>query len=109
MALVAFTASLCLGWTTVGHLGPADDAECGAVEVAAGHAGSQFEAVKASLPASHCAFCHWQRAVSGANLAALTSGIFQLQLVDRFHATPVDAALAPVRDPHTSRGPPALV
>ena len=107
--LVAFTSTLGLGLGAADHLGPADDADCAPVALSADHATTQFEAVKPSAPAGHCAFCHFQRAVGGARASGCVSGLFYLQLLDRPESSLSRVPSSTALDLHTSRGPPASI
>lgn len=108
-ALVAFVASFGLGGTAAGHRDADGDASCEQVELAEGHGRVQFEAVKPSPAATHCAICHWQRAVSGANLAAADGGSFQFQLLGRPVLSGARSPRRAARDQHSSRGPPSQI
>ena len=108
VALIAFLAGLGLGTLTPGHFGADDDAACGQVAVAAAHPSIQFEAVRPGPPAGHCAFCHWQRVVGVADLAALSSWSVTLEPAHRVLPTGVDAPRSLASDNHLSRGPPSL-
>lgn len=108
VALLAFCASLGAGWAASSHLSPGDDAQCGVVDVA-GHPVSQFEAVKTAPVAGHCPYCHLQRVVGGAGLIAQVTGLFQRDRLDDVRPASSPAARSNALDPHTSRGPPAIV
>lgn len=70
-ALATFVGSLSLPLVSFSHLLQDDDRACGSVLLALGHPWAQLEAPHPSLPADHCALCHWLRAVGGAR----TSGV----------------------------------
>ena len=106
-ALVTFTVTFGLGVMTLGHLGPEDDAACGPVGSVAGHPRAQFEAVKLATAAAHCPFCHWQRVVGSASLAAISAGFFELQPLARVVPPSSRAAGLDAIDGRLSRGPPA--
>jgi hypothetical protein len=107
VALVTFAATFGFGVVTVGHFGPEDDAACGQVGLVDGHPRTQFEAVKLSGPATHCPFCHWQRVVSGANLASVTTALFPLERLARVIPSASRVGGSDVLDSRLSRGPPA--
>ena len=65
IALGAFLATFALPVAGSGHLSLAADAACDPGETA-GHAQSQFEIVHPTAAGTHCAVCHWLRAVGGA-------------------------------------------
>src|SRR5262245_13014501 len=77
VAIVAFLGTFGLGAVTPGHLGPDDDAACGTPTAA--HPRLQFESVKAPINTTHCPFCHWQRAVSGAHVSAVEVGVSSME------------------------------
>jgi hypothetical protein len=109
-ALVTFSVAIGLGRMVVGHGGPDDDAACAPVAVAPGHSHSttQFEAPQ-HAPATHCPFCHWQRAVGGASAATLQATIFALKPVEWALPTGPGLPRSSALDAHLSRGPPATV
>jgi hypothetical protein len=65
LALSAFVGSLSLPLVSFGHLTLDDDRACGSIVLALGHPWAQLEPIRPSLPADHCALCHWLRAVGG--------------------------------------------
>jgi hypothetical protein len=65
LALSTFVGSLSLPLVSFGHLTLDDDRACGSVVLDAGQPWAQFEPIRPSLPADHCALCHWLRAVGG--------------------------------------------
>lgn len=109
IALVAFSASFGIGWSASSHHEADNDADCGQVQLASSHPRVQFEAAKDPVQATHCAFCHWQRAVSGARLTVVQHASLSLQPIGRpvppASRTPQSAAL----DQHASRGPPSEI
>lgn len=108
VALVTFSVTFGMGLATVGHFAPDDDAACGQISLASDHAGTQFETIKLAPTATHCPFCHWQRAVSGASVSADDVATFQLQAVDRLTPPDTRAVGSAAIDPHPSRGPPSF-
>jgi hypothetical protein len=108
-ALLGFVVAIGLGRMVVGHTGPDDDAACVPVAVAAGHSHSttQFEAPR-NAPATHCPFCHWQRAVGGSTTLTLQANTFALEPVE--WALPAGSSLprSAALDAHLSRGPPTI-
>src|SRR4051794_30343236 len=76
-ALVAFATTFGLGASALGHSAGADDLLC-EPGVASGHASPQIGIVKTTTVPTHCPFCHWQRVVGGASLAASMAGVAEL-------------------------------
>ncbi len=109
VALLTFTVTFGFGAMTLGHSGPEDDAACGQSGVVNGHPRVQFEAVKLAVPAAHCPFCHWQRVVSGASLAATNTGFFHLEPLARVIPPESRAGQPDALDGRPSRGPPAQI
>ena len=64
IALSAFLATFALPVAGAGHLSLDADAAC--EPETAGHSQSQFEIVHPPAAGTHCAICHWLRAVGGA-------------------------------------------
>jgi hypothetical protein len=108
VALAAFSGFFGLGWAG-GHLNGDDDAACGPNPLSGAHASIQFENVKTTPIATHCPFCHWQRAVSGAHLSALHTSLFSLEPIDRLIPAGFRAARSAILDRQASRGPPAIL
>ena len=106
--LVTLLAAIGLGWMVGGHAGSEDDAACGPAPIAAAHPGVQFEAVKDAPVVTHCSFCHWQRAVGGADIVGLAPAIFQFNTVDRVPPSGFRVPRPAALDAHASRGPPSL-
>jgi hypothetical protein len=73
LALAVFSISLSLPLLSFGHFTLDDDTACGSVKLSAAHPGSQFELVRPPLPPSHCALCHWLRAVGGSQTSGITT------------------------------------
>ena len=105
-ALLAFSGTFGLGLVTVGHFGPDDDAACGQTALVSGHPGVQFETVKVASPATHCPFCHWQRAVSGARVASAHAAIAPLLPINLALAVATRALGSTAIDAQSPRGPP---
>ena len=107
VALLTFTATFGFGALTVGHFGPEDDSACGQTALVGGHPRMQFEAVKLTVPGTHCPFCHWQRVVSGANLPSIDTGLFPLEPLARVIPAASRVGRSNALDGRLSRGPPA--
>jgi hypothetical protein len=65
MALGAFLATFALPVAGAGHLALDSDAACDPAETS-GHSRAQVEIVHPTAAGTHCAICHWLRAVGGA-------------------------------------------
>ena len=73
VALSAFLGSLSLPLMSFGHLTLDDDRACGSIVLDAGQPWAQFEPIRPSLPADHCALCHWLRSVGGARTSSVVA------------------------------------
>jgi len=106
VALAAFVATFGFGTLDIGHLGPDDDAACGASALP-GHPKAQFETVKIAPPVTHCPFCHWQRVVSGGHPGAVGAQVSPLEPVALVLPPASQLSEAAPLDGYLSRGPPA--
>lgn len=108
LAIAAFTATFGLGLSASAHFGPDDDAACGqTVVVMGGHSSVQFETPKRVPAPTHCPFCHWQRAVSGASIASAGAAIVQFDDADLLLPPAGRHTRPSVVDERPSRAPPA--
>src|SRR4051812_46596611 len=103
VAVGAVLGSLGLPPLSFGHFTFDDDRACGSVELIASHPGFELGPVKPTLPADHCALCHWLRAVGGAR----TAGVVTVHAWLEASALIVDLApvwrIAPSLHQHVSR------
>src|SRR5437867_4443356 len=106
IALLAFSATFGLGFASSGHNSPDDDAACGQIALSNGHARVQIEPATNARAATHCPFCHWQRAVSGASVVAANAAVVSLDAVGLLRPTTTRALRSVVIDGQSSRGPP---
>lgn len=79
LALTAFVGSLSLPLVNFGHLTLDDDRACGSIVLALGHPWAQLESPAQSLPADHCALCHWLRAVGGSRTSTVVTTLTWLE------------------------------
>ena len=107
-AIFAFTGTFGFGAGTLGHSGVDDDAACRGA-ITAGHPITQIGAAAKTTPASHCPFCHWQRAVSGASILAADLGASPLLAVDLATSVTTHAPGVSAISLQPSRAPPAPI
>lgn len=107
-ALIAFSATLGLGWMVVSHQGLDDDTACqpAVVTDAHAHSSAQFESARKD-PGSHCPVCHLQRAVGGATTVSVQANIFTLEPVELVLTSGARLPRSAALDAHLSRGPPS--
>jgi hypothetical protein len=106
-ALAAFVGSLGLPLVSASHFSADDDLACGQVSLYAARTTLQYQTVKPAAPGTHCALCHWQRAVGGA-VASAPVAAFSTPAPDQvrpFATLSFSGAEAIRRQP--SRAPPA--
>jgi hypothetical protein len=75
LVLVAFVGILSSPLVASSHLQWSEEAECGSPALGPRHARTQFESAGTPQAASHCAICHWARAVAGSAPTASASGL----------------------------------
>jgi hypothetical protein len=109
VALAAFSLTLGLATSTLGHVGPTDDAACDPGSGQGRHAQVQLESATPTTVPRHCPFCHWQRVMGGVDFAALAANPAPLEPLGRVLPPAARAALSDSSDEHLSRGPPSLI
>jgi len=108
VTLAAFLGTLAIPVATLGHFTPDDDAACGPVIGAPGHASTQVEVPRPAPVPQHCALCHWLRAVGGA-APSVPRVAMSLPTPARVQAPATEhRATDPTLNERPSRAPPSL-
>jgi hypothetical protein len=105
-AIVAFTGTFGLGAGSLGHAGPDDDAACRQEAPSGGPAHAEFSPAATVPVPTHCAFCHWQRMVSGASTVAVNLSAASLDPIAVVVALTTRAIGSAAVDERPSRAPP---
>ena len=108
LALAAFFGGLTLPFQSERHFWGIDDPSCEQPSVYGLQTTTTLKAATPAPTATHCAICHWQRAVGGASTASTQSVVAWLTPLDS--APPLVSTLVPfvVRSDKPSRAPPTV-
>ena len=110
VALLAFVASLSLPLVASKHLAFDDDTACEPDVFAAHRADTQpthYETVRPVTPTTHCALCHWLRAVGGAQPNSAVADVAWFEPAAVVTVVPVQWHASTRITDRPSRAPPA--